>query len=66
MRPPHKTSAQDEPVPPKRPQRKWDAIRSVWIEPQTVCRDTLGRYAHKNGLEPPSQLMIPFGLQGAA
>jgi hypothetical protein len=59
-------SAQDEPAPPNRPRRLWDANRCIWIEPQTVCRDPLGRYANKCGNEPFSQLVLPFGSQDAA
>jgi hypothetical protein len=60
----HPTSAQDEPAPPN-PQRVWAGDR--WIEAQTVCRDTLGRFTFKYGNEPASQLMLfDFGKGEAA
>jgi hypothetical protein len=60
------SSAPGSPGPPSRPRRIWDAARSCWIEAQTVCRDTLGRYARKCGTEPMAQLVFDFGPRKAA
>jgi hypothetical protein len=56
---PPSSGAEDSP-PDGKPSRIWDPERQVYVEAQTICRDTLGRYAEKLGDEPGSQLMLPF------
>ena len=56
----------DDPPRPNGPTRRWDPIRRLWVEAASRCRDTLGRWAKKDGTEPHVQLVLPFGSEEAA